>query len=565
MTSGTMLEASSSMHLYEEIMATYLSTEPVVVPQQLPVENSNISIEPVPIVRQSQLRKSLPINSNIVTEEKVFCDQKVKSDIVVPPTVPHSESLNEEHVDGNGITKLEDESEDTFSDDDEIVLKPIAAEYPTNREIVIEGPTLGASIVQKKKKVKKSNSTANNHERGENNSLKTWFNALKLKKSLNTTTNGSTNQKNTSAVVENKSEEGSTKAVICPQETNLNGSSSPSNNLTANTEFQTYRVRVLPELRKLTASEALNIARRQHHSLYQQDSPKPVLLKKLTQHSSVNYSSSISSTSSSSTQSSSSSTDYESLRANENTYLLPTLVNKNSHDPPALIHYLDNVNKLTIEQIVNELKIILHDYKLNLPVIEFQTLKSYLQPSSKINREYQSRYIILLQIVHEFRIFLSYHSNRTVDSTFFDEFLLSLLVAQHSIPIVVCSKLLKQKPYHSQIQTIITKDVSLFIKEFDSKIINYIFDKNEFVQQSSDINQFLFNIENQCCQCLYEYLIQSMNDVTTIDKTNPIAQRAYLLNLYFRKIKTFHTFKINENNENDIIILYYVMLNVKMS
>ncbi|CAF4630087.1 unnamed protein product, partial [Rotaria sp. Silwood2] len=132
--------------------------------------------------------------------------------------------------------------------------------------------------------------------------------------------------------------------------------------------------------RLLRRGEALNIARRQH-SLPNRESKltinnKPYHFPIISTVQS-NYGSSIASTTSSSTQSSN---EYDSNLINnstkrESTYL--TAISPIEKNPSQVTIY-DKTIKLTIERITYDLRMIIEEYKHNLPVAGFQTLKSFL-------------------------------------------------------------------------------------------------------------------------------------------------------------------------------------------
>jgi hypothetical protein len=277
---------------------------------------------------------------------------------------------------------------------------------------------------------------------------------------------------------------------------------------------------------------ALNIARRQH--LLPSREPKitksfrsPVIPTVQS-----NYGSSIASTTSSSTQSSN---EYETGLGNnspkgESNYLTAVSpVNPNLSLPMMF----DKTNKLTIERIAFDLRIILDEYKHNLPVARFQTLKSFIHQRelSKILPN-EAIYFLLLQILDEF----SHNSNAIIT---FDHF----LIDHHStIPIIVTTT-----------STVTNRDES--IEQLIKNLANHLFDSS-----SLPIFNDLPTLENICYQYLSHQVLQFSNSDTDLS-----IQRVKLLDLFWNKIQSLRHIQINEENERVIFALYYLMRYISQS
>jgi hypothetical protein len=192
----------------------------------------------------------------------------------------------------------------------------------------------------------------------------------------------------------------------------------------------------------------------------------------------------------------------------------------------------DKINKLTIERITFDLRIIIDEYKQNLPVARFQTLKSFLHQnqSSKILSN-EAIYFILLQILDEF----------SQNSMTFDHF----LIAYHStIPILVTTT-----------STVTNQEES--IEQFIKNLAKNLFDSS-----SLPIFNDLPTLENICYRYLSNQILQFSN--SDIDNNLSI-QRVKLLDLFWNKIQSLRHIQINEDNERIIFALYYLMRYISQS
>jgi len=281
---------------------------------------------------------------------------------------------------------------------------------------------------------------------------------------------------------------------------------------------------------------ALNIARRQHS--LPNNEPKLTINNKPFRSLGVsNYGSSIASTTSSSTQSSNE-YDINSLTnptTGESTYLTAiSPIEKN----PSSITIFDKINKLTIERLTYDLRIIIDEYKQNLPVARFQTFKSFINQQSltKIFSN-EAIYFLLLQIIDEF----SHHS---LPITTFDHF----LITYHStIPIIV-----------------ITTTSSSSIKNEEESIEEFIKNlaKKFFDSSSLPIFNDLSTFENLS----YRYLSNQIFQFSNLDFNNNISiQRIKLLDLFWNKIQSLRNIQINEENERIIFALYCLMRYISQS
>ena len=276
---------------------------------------------------------------------------------------------------------------------------------------------------------------------------------------------------------------------------------------------------------------ALSIARRQH--LLSNRDPKLIINNKSVRSPAVstgqsNYGSSIASTTSSSTQSSN---EYDSSLVINPTIVEPTYLTAISpiDNQLSLATMLDKTNRLTIERITFDLRIIIDEYKHNLPVARFQTLKSFLhqhQLSKILSNE--AIYFLLLQIIDEF-------SQNSITMTTFDHF----LIDHHSaIPIIVTTT-----------STVTNEQES--IEQFIKNLANHLFD-------SSSLPPFtnLSTLENIC----YRYLSNQILQFSNFDTDNSVSmQRVKLLDLFWSKIQSLRHIQINEENERIIFALYYLM------
>ncbi|CAF0909770.1 unnamed protein product [Adineta steineri] len=473
--------STSSMHLYEEIMAQYFT-----------------------------------INTTDIDS------LKTTSVIERLPTPDENELIDDDDVE-----------EDSFSDEEQDLMKPSTIEFIQNQSmintqgIVLMGPDLPikqvtATITKKSKKMnllRKSKSNADEclkkTDMNYNNTSKSWW--FKVKKA------------NTSPVNQ----------IELTNESNKPTISSPP--LSCQTPQQ--RVRVLPEINKLTLSEALNIARRQH--LLPNREPKLILPHKpycspINSTGQANYGSSIASTTSSSTQSSA---EYDTGVLNnsikeESTYLTatsPVIENNNNH---SLITMLDKINKLTIERLTFDLRIIIDEYKHNLPVARFQTLKSFLHQhqSSKILSN-EAIYFVLLQIIDEY----SHHSTDSLKIITIDHF---LIAHDSTIPIIVTTT-----------SSVTNEDQSL--EKFIKNLSNQLFDSS-----SLPIFNDLLTFEN----ISYRYLSKQILQFSNVDIDHNISmQRVKLLDLFWNKIHSLRNIQINEENERFIFAHYHLMRHICQS
>ncbi|CAF4232692.1 unnamed protein product [Rotaria magnacalcarata] len=284
---------------------------------------------------------------------------------------------------------------------------------------------------------------------------------------------------------------------------------------------------------------ALSIARRQHALPGREKkltiNTKPYNIPPVLNGQS-NYGSSIASTTSSSTHSSN---EYDSnlvnnLTTSEPTYLTAVSpIGKN----PSQVTIFDKTIKLTIERITHDLRIVIDEYKHNLPVARFQTLRSFLYQHqlSKIASN-ESIYVLLLQILDEF----SHDSTQTM--TTFDHF---LIVSHSTMPIIVTTTstvINEQEPIEQFIK-------SLAIKLFDSS--------------SLPIFNDLVTFENISYRYLSNQIFQFSN--TDIDNNSLSTQRIKLLNLFWNKIQSLRHIQINEENERWIFALYFLMRHISQS
>ncbi|CAF4237423.1 unnamed protein product [Adineta steineri] len=472
--------STSSMHLYEEIMAQYFT----------------INTTDIDSLKTTSVIERLP--------------------------TPNENELNDDD---------DDVEEDSFSDEEQDLMKPSTIEFIQNQSmintqgIVLMGPDLPikqvtATITKKSKKMnllRKSKSNADEclkkTDMNYNNTSKSWW--FKVKKA------------NTSPVNQ----------IELTNESNKPNISSPP--LSCQTPQQ--RVRVLPEINKLTLSEALNIARRQH--LLPNREPKLILPHKpfcspINSAGQANYGSSIASTTSSSTQSSA---EYDTGVLNnsikeESTYLTAiSPVIENNH---SLITMLDKINKLTIERLTFDLRIIIDEYKHNLPVARFQTLKSFLHQhqSSKILSN-EAIYFVLLQIIDEY----SHHSTDSLKIITIDHF---LIAHDSTIPIIVTTT-----------SSVTNEDQSL--EKFIKNLSNQLFDAS-----SLPIFNDLLTFEN----ISYRYLSKQILQFSNIDIDHNISmQRVKLLDLFWNKIHSLRNIQINEENERFIFAHYHLMRHICQS
>ncbi|CAF4152817.1 unnamed protein product [Rotaria socialis] len=204
---------------------------------------------------------------------------------------------------------------------------------------------------------------------------------------------------------------------------------------------------------------------------------------------------------------------------------------------PSQVTIFDKTIKLTIERITHDLRIVIDEYKHNLPVARFQTLKSFLyQHQLSKTASNESIYVLLLQILDEF----SHDSTQTM--TTFDHF---LIVSHSTMPIIVTTT-----------STVINEQESIeqFIKNLAAKL---------FDSSSLPIFNDLVTFENISYRYLSNQIFQFSN--TDIDNNNLSTQRIKLLNLFWNKIQSLRHIQINEENERWIFALYFLMKHISQS
>lgn len=272
--------------------------------------------------------------------------------------------------------------------------------------------------------------------------------------------------------------------------------------------FQTQHSSIISSL------SALNITRRQQ-SL---PAREPKLLPPITKPTGFpvvsNYGSSIASTGSSSTQSS---TEYESNLLNQSTYL--TAISPVEKHPPSTF---DKTIKLTIERLTSDLRLVIDEYKKNLPVARFQTLKSFFnQDHYKKILSQEAIYFLLLQILDQS------HSCITSEQ---------LLIACHStIPMIVTTN-----P-----SSINNEEESLeeFVKNLARKF--------------SDASLLpIFNDLSTLETMAYHFLCNQI--LPDMDK-NLSMQHIQILELFWKEIPSVRDIQITEDNERNLFMLYYLM------
>ena len=295
---------------------------------------------------------------------------------------------------------------------------------------------------------------------------------------------------------------------------------------------------------------ALNIARRQHASSNRE--PKPPVNNRpfrspATSTVQANYGSSIASTTSSSTQSS---TDYDGTSfmptvappmvvvpaGGEAEYLTAT---EPKNEKLSMTLMLDKINKLTIERIAFDLGTMIDEYKHNLPVARFQTLKSFLhqhQTSTLFSNE--AIYFLLLQMMAE----LSYQSSHAATAMTLDHFLVAH--QSSSIPIIVTTT-----------SSILTDEES--VVDLIEQLAKKLFD-------TSSLPAFhdLSALETIC----YRYLFNQLLPSASADREHTVSmQRMQLLDLFWSKVQSLRHVQINEDNERFIFTLYYLMQRISQS
>jgi hypothetical protein len=243
-----------------------------------------------------------------------------------------------------------------------------------------------------------------------------------------------------------------------------------------------------------------------------------------------NYGASIASTTSSSSTQSSNEYDTNVLNNStmgESTYLTAVSPVEKSL---SLTTQMDKTHKLTIERLTSDLRIIIDEYKQNLPVARFQTFKSFLDQdhSSKILSN-DGIYFLLLQILDEF----SHHS--------IDHF----LITYHStIPIIVTT-------------TSTSRNEEESIEEFIKNLAKKLFDTS-----SLPVFNDLPTFETLAYRYLYNQILPNWN---TDLENNVSMQRVQLLDLFWNKIQSLRRIQINDDNERSIFTLYYLMRFISQS
>jgi hypothetical protein len=173
---------------------------------------------------------------------------------------------------------------------------------------------------------------------------------------------------------------------------------------------------------------------------------------------------------------------------------------------------LDTTNRVTLERITADLRQIIAEYKHNLPVARFQTLKSFLhqhQASKLLSNE--GIYFLLLQLIHE----CSSRPSSSIVMNTFDHF----LIAHHStLPIVVTTTA----------ASIIAEDKSMqqFIQELAHQLLDGL-----PVPPFHDLS----TLETICCRYLSNHVLQ----FSTTDLDDCVArQRVQLLHLFWNRERT---------------------------
>ena len=278
----------------------------------------------------------------------------------------------------------------------------------------------------------------------------------------------------------------------------------------------------------------MNIARRQHLIPNREPKlPPPSTNNKSFRSQAVaNYGASIASTTSSSSSTTQSSNEYDTNAFNnstmgESTYLTAVSpVEKNI----SLTTLMDKTHKLTIERLTSDLRIIIDEYKQNLPVARFQTFKSFLDQDhlSKILTN-DGIYFLLLQILDEF----SHHS--------IDHF---LIANNSTIPIIVITTSANRNEDES---------VEEFIKNLAKKL---------FEPSSLPVFNDLPAFEMLAYRYLYNQILPNWN---TDLENNISMQRVQLLEFFWNKIQSLQRIQINDDNERNVFALYYLMRFISQS
>lgn len=196
----------------------------------------------------------------------------------------------------------------------------------------------------------------------------------------------------------------------------------------------------------------------------------------------------------------------------------------------------DKINKLTIEYLTSDLRIVIDEYKQNLPVARFQTLKTFLsQYELTKTLSNETIYFLLLQILDEY----SHHS---ISILTLDHF----LITYHStIPILVPTT------------TLSIKNEEESIEEFIKNLAKKLFDSS-----SLPIFNDLFTFENLS----YRYILNEIFQFSNPNLNDNISiQRIKLLELFWNKISSLRNIQINEDNERIIFALYYSMRYISQS
>ena len=264
----------------------------------------------------------------------------------------------------------------------------------------------------------------------------------------------------------------------------------------------------------ISSLSALNITRRQQSLPSYEPKVLPPINKPILFPIVSNYGSSIASTASSSTQSSA---EYESNLLTESTYL--TAISPVEKHPPSTF---DKTIKLTIERLTMDLRLTIDEYKQNLPVARFQTLKSFFnQDHSKKILSQEAIYFLLLQILDQ--------SNSSITS---EQFLIA---------------------YHSTIPIIVTTNPSSISNEEESL--------EEFVKnlarKFSDVSLLpIFNDLSTLETMAYRFLCNQI--LPDMDK-NLSMQHVQILEFFWKEIPSVRDIHITEDNERNLFMLYYLM------
>jgi hypothetical protein len=191
---------------------------------------------------------------------------------------------------------------------------------------------------------------------------------------------------------------------------------------------------------------------------------------------------------------------------------------------------LDNVNRLTLERLAADLCFILDEYKHNLPVARFQTLKSllYQHQTARIFTD-DGIYFLLLQILSQCS------SLSPMMMPTFDQ----ILIAHYStLPILVRTSTVSNTVDQQSIKTLA---------------------ENLFDSSSLPIFHDLASLETISCRYLANHVLQfAMSD---LDDSLPM-QRVKLLELFWSRIPSLRHLQITDDNECFLFLVYYLMRRV---